>query len=63
MFTGAPVNAVVWSRGTGSTTIPTANTVAQWRPISGSGPVVNLSEAPVATPAKAVLVHSANSQN
>lgn len=63
VFTGAPVNAVVWSRGTGSTTIPTANTVAQWRPISGSGPVVNLSEAPVATPAKAVLVHSANSQN
>lgn len=63
VFTGGPVNAVVWSRGTGSTTVPTANAVAQWRPISGSGPVVNLSEAPVATPAKAVLVHSANSQN
>ncbi len=62
-FTGGPVDAVVWSVGTGSTTIPTANTVAQWRPIDLSCPVLNLSQAPVATPAKAVLVHSANPMN
>lgn len=59
-FTGTPVNAVVWSVGTGSTTVPTANTVAQWRPISAFGPVIDLSEPPVAAPAKAVLIHSAN---
>jgi len=61
-FTGSPVNGVVWSVGTGSTTIPTANAVAQWRPIDASGPVIDLSQPPAATPAKAVLVHSANSQ-
>jgi hypothetical protein len=62
-FTGAPVDAVVWSKGTGSTTVPTANTVAQWRPMSGSGPEVDLSEPPVASPAKMLLIHSANARH
>jgi hypothetical protein len=54
------MNAVVWSVGTGLTTVPTANAVAQWCLVSGQGGPIHITEAPVAAPAKVVYIHNAN---
>ena len=47
-FTCAPVLGLVWSIGTGSTTVPTANARIEWAAISGGTPV-SLTGAPAGT--------------
>jgi hypothetical protein len=54
-FTCDPVSGVVWSMGTGSTSVPTTNARVEWAPLGGPSIPLRLTPAPAGTQVFQVL--------
>ena len=62
-FSGSPVDGVAFSTGTGSLSVPYENAVAFWIRITGMVSPLVLTEPPVTSPQKVVMVLTAGTAN